>query len=251
MSQGHGVMKSERLILGFGVAVLALVAWGLTILNVGPMVGVPGLPIDFTSLSLFVLAWTLSMIAMMFPTAVPMLLMFLHVGRNSSEEIRAGGGPTPAKAVLFVGTYLGAWVGAGVAFYVAAAIVLSQLPISYNLFIGTTLGVGLALILVAAYQLSPVKGECLARCHPNSFIFRYYRGGRFGASRMGLEYAEYCVGCCWVMMIFLMVSAAMGLVWMAAFTAIIFAERNLPLRSWVPKVFGVGFFVAGAALVII
>ncbi len=245
------MLASGRIVVGAGIGVLALLAWIFTVFNVGPMVGSPMFPVNYASLSLFTAAWTVSMVAMMFPTAVPMLLMFLHVGKSTNREVREGGGPTPGKAILFVATYIGAWVGTGVLFYVGAALVLSQLPLGVNLFIGTTLGLGVALIVVAVYQLSPVKGECLARCHPNSFLFRFYRGGVSGSFWMGLDYAKYCVGCCWVMMVFLLVSASMGLVWMVAFTGIIFAERNLPFRSWVPKAFGVGFLLAGAALVLV
>ena len=229
------------------IAALALLAWATTVLNMGPMVGMPTLPLNYAALSLFAAAWTVSMVAMMFPTAVPMLLVFLHVGRSTNKEIREGGGPAPGKAMLFVATYIGTWVAAGVLFYVGAALVLGRLPLAANLFVGSTLGV--ALIAVAGYQLSPIKGECLARCHPTSFLFRSYKGGVSGSFWMGLDYAKYCVGCCWVMMLFLLVSASMGLAWMVAFTAIIFAERNLPLRSWVPKLFGVGFLIVGAALI--
>ncbi|MDA4125904.1 MAG: DUF2182 domain-containing protein [Thaumarchaeota archaeon] len=244
-------LVSGRIAVGGGIGVLTIFAWTLAVFNIGPMVGTPTLPVNFASLSLFTAAWTVSMLAMMFPTAVPMLLMFLNVGRSTKKEVREGGGPTPGKAILFVATYIGAWVAAGVLFYVGAALVLSQLPLGANLFIGTTLGLGIALIVVAVYQLSPIKGECLARCHPNSFLFRSYRGGAFGSFWMGLDYAKYCVGCCWVMMLFLLVSASMGLAWMVAFTAIIFAERNLPFRSWIPKAFGIGFLLAGAALVLV
>ncbi|MDA4128904.1 MAG: DUF2182 domain-containing protein [Thaumarchaeota archaeon] len=244
-------MASGKFAIGFSVGTLALLAWALTIFNIGPMVGTPALPLDLVALALFVVAWTVSMVAMMFPTAVPMLLMILHVGGSASKEIREGGGPTPTKAVLFVVTYMGAWVAAGAVFYVAAAAILSQLPLSVNLFIGTSAGLGVALIVVAVYQLSPVKGECLARCHPNSFLFKHYSGGVSGSARMGLEYAKYCVGCCWVMMVFLLVSASMGLAWMAAFSGVIFLERNLPLKRWVPRAFGVGFLLVGAALIVV
>jgi len=237
--------------MGVGLGAIALLAWTLAFFNMGPMVGSPTLPLSYSSLSLFAATWTISMVAMMFPTAVPMLLMFLHVGRSSNREIREGGGPTPGKAILFVATYVGAWVVAGVFFYAGSALVLSRLPVPANLFLGTTLGLGVALIVVALYQLSPLKGECLARCHPSSFLFRYYRGGLSGSLLMSLDYAKYCVGCCWVMMVFLLVSASMGLAWMVAFSAIIFAERNLPIRSWVPKAFGVGFLLAGTALVLV
>jgi len=244
-------LVSGRTVVGTGIGALALLAWAMTVFNIGPMVGTPTLPLDYAALSLFTAAWTVSMVAMMFPTAVPLLLMFLHVGRKAKREVREGGGPTLGKAILFVATYIGAWIAAGAVFYVGAALVLSRLPLGVNLFIGTTLGLGVALIVVALYQLSPIKGECLARCHPNSFLFRFYRGGTSGSVRMGLDYAKYCVGCCWVMMVFLFVSASMGLAWMVAFTAIIFVERNLPLRRWVPRAFGVGFLLAGAALVLV
>jgi predicted metal-binding membrane protein len=244
-------LVSGRVVVGGVIGALAILAWTFTVFNIGPMVGTPTLPLDFAALALFTVAWTLSMVAMMFPTAVPMLLMFLHVGRSTNAKVREGGGLTPGKAALFVGTYIGTWVATGVLFYVGAALMLSRLSLAANQFIGTTQGLGIALVVVAVYQLSPIKGECLARCHPNSFLFRFYRGGLSGSFWMGLDYAKYCVGCCWVMMVFLLVSASMGLAWMVAFSVIIFAERNLPLRSWVPRVFGVGFFLAGAALIFV
>lgn len=230
---------------------MALVSWTLTLLSIGPAMGMPSFPVVPTSLLFFVVAWAVGMVAMMFPTAVPMLLMFFNVGKNSSEEIKMGGGPTVTKALLFVGTYIGIWITTGVTLYVAIALVFSQLPIGVDLFIGTSGGLGAALILVAVYQLSPVKGECLGRCHPNSFLFIYYQGGLIGSVRMGADYAKYCVGCCWVMMIFLVVSASMGVAWMAAFASIIFVERTFPLRRWMPRLIGLGFLIGGAALIMV
>ena len=244
-------MSSGKFLLGASIGAIALVTWALTALNIGPMMGKPSLPIEATAIALFAAAWTLSMVAMMFPTAVPTLTAFLRLGRTASPEVKEGGGPTSTKALLFVGTYLGAWVATGVALYVGVAFVLGLFPSEAGLFIGSTLGLGVALILVAVYQLSPLKGECLTRCHPSNFLFRYYRGGLFGSVRMGANYAKYCVGCCWVIMVFLIVSASMGLLWMALFTGIIFLERNAPLRAWMPRLFGLGFLMAGAALVFI
>lgn len=236
--------------MGAGLLAMALVSWALVILNVGPMMGMPGLPIDSVTLLFFVATWTIGMVAMMFPTAVPMLLMFLHVGKNASEEVKSGGGPTTTKALLFAATYIGCWVAMGVVLYVAIAVVLSLLPMEVNLFIGTSVGVGAALILVAAYQLSPVKGECLNRCHPTSFLYKYYKGGLLGSVWMGADYAKYCIGCCWVMMAFLIVSASMGVAWMAVFAGIIFVERTISHSKWAPRLFGVGFLVGGLALVL-
>ncbi|QQG48987.1 MAG: DUF2182 domain-containing protein [archaeon] len=243
-------MVSARLGVGTLIGAFALTAWVLTVLNIGLMMGTPSLPIDIATLLIFVSAWTVGMVAMMFPTAMPMLMMLLHVGRTSKPDVKAGGGPNAASAVTFVGTYLGIWVATGAGFFVGAAILFGLLPLSATVFIATPVGIGLALLVVAAYQLSPVKGECLFRCHPTSFLFKYYRGGIKGSVRMGYEYAKYCVGCCWVMMVFLLVSASMGLVWMAGFAAVIFAERTLPLNKWVPRLFGLGFLAAGSVLIL-
>ena len=244
-------MNSERTFVGIIVLSLATLSWSLTILNVGPVVGMPTLPIATFDVLLFLVVWTVGMIAMMFPTSVPMLLMYLHVGKSSTGEVRAGGGPTPTKALIFVGTYISLWVGMGLLFYVAMAYILAFLPTDASIFVGSSLGLGLGLILVAAYQLSPIKSTCLSRCHPSSFLFQHYKGGVSGSALMGVDYAKYCIGCCWVMMAFLMVSASMGIGWMAAFAGIIFVERAFPIKNWMPRLFGLGFLAAGAAMVLV
>jgi hypothetical protein len=47
------------------------------------------------------------------------MLMFLHVGKASTPEIRAGGGPTVTKAVLFIGTYIALCAAVGVLIYLS------------------------------------------------------------------------------------------------------------------------------------
>jgi predicted metal-binding membrane protein len=210
----------------------------------------PSLPIDYVGLSLFTISWTLGMVAMMFPTAMPMMLMIIHVGRTSSEDIRAGGGPTAAKAVIFILSYISFWAGLGVVMYIGLAFGLSVLTPQAPGVIGSTLGLGIALLIVGIYQLSPLKVECLNRCHPTSFLFKYYRGGTAGAARMGAIYAKYCIGCCWVMMVFLLLIGSMGILWMGAFAGIIFVERVLVSSRWTPRILGVGFLASGIAFAV-
>jgi predicted metal-binding membrane protein len=171
--------------------------------------------------------------------------MFLHVGKTASPEVREGGGPSPGKALAFVSSYLIIWVVAGLAIYTALAATFGLLPMETATLIASPVGLGLALILVALYQFSPVKGECLRRCHPSSFLFKYYKGGVLGSLGMGFQYAKYCVGCCWVMMVFLLAAASMGVLWMAVFAGIIFVERSLTMSAWAPRIIGVGFLFSG------
>jgi predicted metal-binding membrane protein len=190
------------------------------------------------------------MIAMMFPTAMPMMLMFLHVGRASSEDVRAGGGPTLFMAIIFIVSYISLWAGIGILMYVGLAIGLSLLSPQAPTILGSFLGLGIALLFVGAYQISPLKAECLDRCHPTSFLFRYYRGGVGGAVRMGVAYSKYCIGCCWVMMLFLFLIGSMGILWMGAFAGIIFIERVLFPSTWTSRILGLGFLASGIGFVV-
>lgn len=244
-------MQREELLVGGAILGLAAVAWLLILWNTGPMMGIPSFPLDPGTLGLFAATWTTGMIAMMFPTAVPALLMFLNSGKNSSAEVREGGGPSPLNGLVFVSSYIGIWVITGLLLYVTLAAVFSSLPVADATFIGSSLGIGVALLFVAVYQLSPIKGECLRRCHPTSFFLRHYRGGITGAVEMGLNYAKFCVGCCWVMMIFLLVSASMGVVWMGVFASIIFLERSLTTSPWSARIVGLGFLLSGAFFIIV
>lgn len=245
------ILQRERSVVGAAILGLALISWLETIWKIGPMMGMPSLPLNAPAIAFFVVTWTIGMVAMMFPTTVPMLLMFLHVGKTASPEVREGGGPSPAKALAFVASYMMSWVLVGLVIYVALAAILGLLPTETETLIASPVGIGLALILVALYQFSPVKGECLRRCHPSSFLFKYYRGGVPGSLEMGLQYARYCVGCCWVMMVFLLVAASMGVLWMAFFAGIIFVERSLTTSPWAPRIIGLGFFFSGILFVVV
>lgn len=245
-------MTPEQLIVAVGLLIVALVSWRISFGQQGAMMSMAAFPPDPIELALFVSSWTIGMVAMMFPTTIPMMLLFFHVGKIATAEIRAGGGPTMTKAVLFVGSYLLVWVIVGVIIYLAIGIVSSVLPTGvFSATIGSSLGIGLALLIVGFYQLSPIKGECLDRCHPTNFLFKYYRGGPIGAVKMGVLYAKYCVGCCWVMMVFLLLVAAMGVLWMAVFAGLIFIERAIVHGKWPSRLIAIAFLSAGGIRLII
>ncbi len=237
----------EQALMAVFLLAVALASWLVTFLQLGPMMmDMSAFSFDVVPLVLFTVSWTVGMVAMMFPTSVPMMLMFIHTGKTATAEIRAGGGPTLTKAVLFIAAYIAMWVTVGIMFYVAlAAASRSLLLSSFFDLLMSPIGVGLALLIVGFYQLSPIKGECLDRCHPTSFLFKHYSGGRVGAAKMGIVYAKYCVGCCWVMMLFLLLIGAMGPLWMVLFTSLIFAERAIIHTRWPSKIIGLAFLAAG------
>ena len=105
------------------------------------------------------------------------------------------------------------------------------------------------LVVAGLYQLSPLKNACLNRCRsPAEFITRHYRPGSLGAARLGLLHGAYCVGCCWLLMALLFVGGVMNLVWVAALTLFVAAEKLLPGGAWIARIAGIAFIGWGAAL---
>jgi predicted metal-binding membrane protein len=147
--------------------------------------------------------WTLMMTAMMLPSIAPLVQLQR----------------TTQGTMLLAAGYLGVWAATGFLAYAADMYV--------------DVGAGLVLLAAAAYEVTPLKAACLRRCRaPVDFLFTRWHGGRFGALRLGLEHAVYCVGCCWALMAVLVLAAAMSLAWAAVLASIVLVQKILPLPRW-------------------
>ena len=106
-----------------------------------------------------------------------------------------------------------------------------------------------AALLVAAgvYQLTPLKQACLRHCRsPFDFIAHYWRQGKIGAFRMGLEHGLFCLGCCWVLMALLFYGGVMNLWWISGLAIYVLIEKLAPAGPFVGKFTGVILIVWGA-----
>lgn len=166
--------------------------------------------------------WAVMMVAMMLPTAAPMILMFTTVNRKR----RASHEAPYVNTGLFTFGYLLLWS----AFSVGAALAQWALHEAALLSDDATkatpwLGSGL-LIAAGIYQWSPLKYACLARCRtPLGFLLGEWRDGNVGALVMGLRHGFFCLGCCWVLMALLFIGGVMNLAWVAAITVFVLAEK--------------------------
>src|SRR5262245_23491322 len=203
-------------------------------------------PADWTWAYAFLMfaMWWVMMIAMMLPSAAPMILSFALVNRRSHEK----GGPYVPTAV-FAGAYLVAWGGFSV---IATALqwglerseLLSPMMASSDLALG-----GALLVLAGAYQLSPLKHACLRQCRgPIEFISRHWRGGRGGAFRMGVHHGLYCLGCCWALMALLFFGGAMNLYWIAGLALFVLLEKTIPPGHRLASLSGLGLVAWGVVL---
>jgi predicted metal-binding membrane protein len=141
------------------------------------------------------------MVAMMTPSAAPMILTFATLNRRR----RAQEGPFVPTTVFVLG-YLLVWGGFSVVATLAhwgfhTAALLSPMLVSTSPIVG-----GLLLLAAGLFQWTPLKSTYLRQCRsPLGFIMTEWREGARGALRMGLRHGSYCVGCYWVLMALLWV----------------------------------------------
>jgi predicted metal-binding membrane protein len=74
-----------------------------------------------------------------------------------------------------------------------------------------------------------------------------WRKGTRGAFIMGCEHGAYCLGCCWVLMALLFVGGVMNLLWIAALSLYVLAEKVLPATHWLSRLAGALLIVWGGA----
>ncbi|TPI32291.1 DUF2182 domain-containing protein [Mesorhizobium sp. B3-1-9] len=195
---------------------------------------------------LFLAVWIVMMIAMMFPTAAPMILTFHQV-----QAAKRGRGETFVSTWVFLAGYMLVWSAIGVLAFAGAA-GAEMLGGQMGMSAATAARIGGVLLIVAgAYQLSPLKDICLAKCRtPIGFILTSWRDGRWGAARMGIEHGAFCLGCCWLLFLALFPLGIMNVAAMAVVTLLIFAEKTLPSGERIAKVSGIALLLYGAAVLV-
>jgi predicted metal-binding membrane protein len=183
------------------------------------------------------------MVGMMVPTAAPVTLVYAQVARKAARQ-----GTPVAPTVAFVAGYVAMWTFFSVA-ATAAQWALDQSALLSPRMVSTSPLVG-ALLLAAAgvYQLTPYKETCLEHCRaPAHFIAQHWHGGTRGALRMGLVHGAYCLGCCWALMGLLFFGGVMNLLWIAAITGFVLAEKILPVGARGGRMAG-GAMIAAAGV---
>ncbi len=191
------------------------------------------------------LMWWVMMIAMMTPSAAPMILLHAAVKRKTEPAADAA-----VLSAVFLGGYLAVWAlfGAGATALQWALELRGLVSPAMMALTSTALG-GLILLAAGLYQFTPVKHACLAHCRsPAHFLSRHHRPGAAGAFRLGVIHGAYCLGCCWFLMALLFVGGVMNLYWIAGLALFVMAEKLLPRGELVARVAGAALAAGGAAM---
>ncbi|WP_380679070.1 DUF2182 domain-containing protein [Salinigranum sp. GCM10025319] len=229
--------------------VIALVAWvalaerWLPMPGTGTGVGMrmsdPGAPeamalaSGLSGVGLYLLMWGVMMVAMMYPSTVPLFRLYNGTLRDATKLERV------TRLGAFMGTYALVWALTGVVPLAVNRVV----PVATVADERGTVLLGVSLLVLSAYQLSSYKHHCLDYCRsPLGFLTHYYRPGIRGAIRLSGRFTVFCVGCCWALMVLMIVVGSMNLLWMAAITVVVSLERAV---SWGGRLATATGFVAG------
>ena len=249
----ESVLRRDRAVVLTGILVIAALAWAYTVylaydIGSGMTVGMamPNMQswgaVDWGSMFLM---WAVMMVAMMVPSAAPIILLFATVNRKRREQDR----PFVSTGVFLSG-YLMVWCA------FAAAATAANWGLHVNSLLSSMMGestsayLGGALLMAAGiFQWSRLKYACLTHCQsPLSFLMTGWREGPWGALNMGLRHGTYCVGCCWILMSLLFVLGVMNLLWIAALAGFVLLEKVVPAGQRVSRVTGILLVVWGTSM---
>lgn len=178
------------------------------------------------------------MAAMMLPSVAPVASLYA----------RSISGRRGMRLTLFTTGYLVVWASAGVGAFALGSFI-GQLA-EGDPRLGTAAGVA-AYPGCGLYQLSPLKYRCLAHCRSPLSLFLHYSSyqGPLRDLRVGAHHGAYCLGCCWALMVVLLVLGAMSVVPMLILATVVITEKLWSEGEAFSRLVGVACLVLAVATV--
>ncbi|MCW4353544.1 DUF2182 domain-containing protein [Hoyosella sp. YIM 151337] len=237
--------RRATIAIAAALLLLAAIAWwriialapGMDGMTMGLAAVGAAMPFDM-GVFVFLGMWTTMMVAMMFPTVAPIVLLHRMVMRRAGHGVSA--------TVVFGAGYLTIWAVTGL---VPLVMLVAFRDVAHGTaWIATAAGI--VLVIAGLYQFTPWKQTCLHACRtPLTFLATHNFGASLsGAFRAGASHGLYCLGCCWALMAVLFVVGLMNLVWMAGIALIFLVEKHLSRDAWFTRVVGTAVALFGVVV---
>lgn len=243
-------LASQRLIIALCLFLLAGLSWAWLVEQAANMHAAAAMPHPPSSplerpwpyIPASALTWFLMMVAMMLPSASPMVFLYGRFALVRDHALRS--------TMVIVAVYLCVWAG-----FSTLAAVAQFLLVRYGIASEASLAIGdrrlggALLILAGLYQFSTLKTVCLDACRsPLSFVIRLWRPGWWGAFRIGLHHGLHCLGCNWLLMGLLFVGGVMNLTWVVGLAFFVLIEKTAPHGHRIAQASGLVALVWGVVL---
>jgi len=261
MTQAHAIdpvrifVRPKRLAIAC-IAVLVAAGWlylgltlagmsGVTVLDVlcQPSFGASGF--GAAQAGIVFAMWCAMALAMMLPTAAPMILTYAEIAETAARK-----GERVASPLILTAGYVAVWLATAI-LLAALQLILARLSLlDPAMRSASPLFSGAVFVAAGAYQFSALKHACVTQCqNPLPFFFANWTAEPRGVLRLGLRQGLYCLGCCWAMMLLMFAVGVMNVVWMAALGALMTVEK-IGTTTRFSRALGVVFIAAGAVFIV-
>ena len=188
--------------------------------------------------------WCAMVLAMMLPTAAPMITTYADL-----SETAIGKGEPAASPLVLTGGYVIVWLGAAVVL-TALQVLLARAGALDTMAVANPYLAGAVFLAAGLYQFSALKHACVSQCqHPFRFFFGHWTPDPRGVFGIGLRQGLYCLGCCWAMMLLMFAVGIMNVVWMAILGAVMATEK-LGTTARFSRVAGIAFIAIGLIIIV-
>lgn len=197
----------------------------------------------FIQFILIATMWSAMALAMMLPSAAPMILTYAEIADTAARK----GEPVVSPFALAFG-YAAVWIAFAL---LAAALQMVLASAGLNWSNGSDAAsrvAGILFLVAGLYQFSTLKQSCLRACQrPFPFFFANWRTTIRGVFGLGVRQGLHCLGCCWAMMLLMLITGAMNVVWMAGLGLVMTIEKMTSTPRF-SRILGVIFIVIGVAI---
>jgi predicted metal-binding membrane protein len=188
--------------------------------------------------------WGAMTLAMMLPSAAPMILTYAEIADTAARKNE----PVVSPFMIAAG-YTVVWLGFAAAATLAQLALMRATLLDPSMASASGLFSGAIFIGAGVYQFSALKHACLTQCqHPFPFFFANWATTPRGVFKLGVRQGLFCLGCCWAMMLVMFAVGTMNVVWMAALGIVMTVEKIGTGKKFTYAV-GVALIAIGVALV--
>lgn len=197
----------------------------------------------FIQFSLIATMWSAMALAMMLPSAAPMILTYAEIADTAARK-----GELVVSPFALAFGYAAVWIAFAL---LAAALQMVLASAGLNWSNGSDAAsrvAGILFLVAGLYQFSTLKQSCLRACQrPFPFFFANWRTTIRGVFGLGMRQGLHCLGCCWAMMLLMLITGAMNVVWMAGLGLVMTIEKMTSTPRF-SQILGVIFIVIGVAI---
>ena len=190
------------------------------------------------------LMWGAMTLAMMLPSAAPMILTYAEIADTAARK-----GERIVSPFVLAAGYTLMWLGFAVIATLAQYAFTRAVLLDSGMTSASGLFSGAIFIGAGVYQFSALKHACLTQCQsPFPFFFANWATTPRSVFRLGVKQGLYCLGCCWAMMLVMFAVGVMNMIWMAAL-AVVMTFEKIGIGKRFTYVVGAALIAGGVAFV--